>query len=374
MEHPMICHLQGVNEDLLADIMHRLDGLALASLASTSTYFRRIVRHHTSWKHLCHSTWPSTAYRLLSPSIIHRFDNLFADAYPLILYDDMANDNSCELETTTSSCDFVSLVDVYYKNQCVLSKSLEGIPETVDAFQTKFTDANWDTISGERQQWFLNCPFKLQILDTADYDEDDLDLSNGNLGDTNNDERSTPLPLSPADQKTQDHCKELTRDLRLSRILLDTKAGRAVNLSSWKPFSVQSIWPHQGNHVMHFGSVIPVEETLPPGKLVRCKITTKFKVTERQGYSRWRDISMSIEGVSGATVNGRKSLMILNKALYSPRSTNQLKVENGLNQYEKHKKEMAKRREKREKLTNWLYISIEIAMFAVSCHALTRLF
>lgn len=365
MEHPA---LEGMCSDLAANIMSRLDGLALASLACTSSDLRGIARNNSLWKELCHSTWPSTAQHLLSPSLICHFDKFFADSYPLIFYDEASNHSSNEPETSTSPSDFVSLVDIYYRNQCVLSRVLHGIPDAVDVFNSKIMDDNCYIISSEREKWFLNCPFNLQLLDLTydeddDGDEDDDHLSY--LGHANNNERSTSLE--------PDHCKELMEDLRLSWILLDKKTGKAVNLSTWKPLSVQIIRPH-GHYVMRFGSIISIEENVLPQKLARCTITTKFKVTETPGLIQWRQISMSIENVTGSLLDGKTSLMILNKALYSMRTTNWLKVENGFNQYDKQKRGIIRREELRETLANRIYISVEIVVFTLLYHAFRQLF
>jgi hypothetical protein len=124
---------------------------------------------------------------------------------------------------------------------------------------------------------------------------------------------------------------------------------------------------------MQFGCVLPVEESLLPQKLARFIVTTRFKITEREECLEWREISMRIENIEGAHVNGRSSLMILNKALYSQRSTNQFKVEEGLRKYEKQKREMMRRRESREALADRLFTFIEITVFVILYVALRLL-
>lgn len=56
-------------------------------------------------------------------------------------------------------------------------------------------------------------------------------------------------------------------------------------------------------------------------------------------------------------------MMILNKALYNQRSTNQFKAEEGFRKYEKQKREIIKRRESREALADRLYTFIEITVY-----------
>lgn len=83
---------------------------------------------------------------------------------------------------------------------------------------------------------------------------------------------------------------------------------------------------------------------------------------------------MSIENVTGSLLDGKTSLMILNKALYSMRTTNWLKVENGFNQYDKQKRGIIGREELRETLANRIYISVEIVVFTLLYHAFRQLF
>ncbi|KAJ6894711.1 hypothetical protein NC652_028464 [Populus alba x Populus x berolinensis] len=73
-------------------------------------------------------------------------------------------------------------------------------------------------IADEREKLFLNCPFKLGVLDVKDEDSDER--------------LASPLsPLNGARKSREDHCKKLIEDLKLSRILVDKKTGKAVNLS-----------------------------------------------------------------------------------------------------------------------------------------------
>ncbi|KAJ7015152.1 hypothetical protein D5086_033023 [Populus alba] len=365
MERP-ICRFQSINGDLLTDIMSRVDGSALASVASTCSELRGIALDQSLWKKLCHSRWPSTALaeaeHLISGSVHGCFDKFYSDACPLVLYDEVANANPlkllecAELNPRTSPSDLLSLIDVYYKNKCVLSRISDGIPEAVDIFKHGLVDSSLEMIADERQKWFLNYPFKLELMDLEDDDDDDDD----------DEALASPISsLNEAGKSRENLCKKLIEDFRLSWILVDKKTGKAVNLSSWKPLSVQKSWPYHATYVMQFGCVLPVEESLLPQKLARFIVTTRFRMTERGECLKWREIRMRIENIEGAHVNGRSSLMILNKALYSQRSTNQFKVEEGLRKYEKQKREMMRRRESREALADRLFTLIEITVFVI---------
>ncbi|KAJ6313939.1 hypothetical protein OIU78_017564 [Salix suchowensis] len=215
-------------------------------------------------------------------------------------------------------------------------------------------------IADERQKWFLDYPFKLELMGLKDDDDDEL--------------LDSPISsTNEAGKSRENHCKKLTEDLRLSWILVDKNTGKAVNLSSWKPLSVQKSWPYHATYVMQFGCVLPVEESLLPQKLARFIITARFKMTEREECPKWSEISMRIENIEGAHVNGRSSLMILSKALYSQRSAKQFKLEEGLRRYDKQKTEMMRRRESREALADRLLTFIEITVFVIFYVALRLL-
>ena len=88
----------------------------------------------------------------------------------------------------------------------------------------------------------------------------------------------------------------------------------------------------------------------------------------------WREISMNVEDMAGAPLSGRKSLMVLNRALYCLRSKNHLELEEGYRRFEREKREIKRRKELREALADRLCISIEIAVFITFCYACTIFF
>lgn len=60
-----------------------------------------------------------------------------------------------ELNRHTSPSNLLSLIDVYSKNKRVLSR------------------ISWEIIIDERHKWFLNYPFKLELKDLKDNDNDE---------------------------------------------------------------------------------------------------------------------------------------------------------------------------------------------------------
>lgn len=344
-----MCHFKALNGDVLADIIGRFDGSTLAAAACTCSDLRDIARDQRLWRQLCQSTWPSTALEeaqhILSSSPIGSFHKFYANSYPLLLYGECVK--SQEPQTHVSASQFASLVDLYYRKECVLSKVLDGIPQAVD---------------DDSSRWNSNFPFKLELL-SLDYDEDtgfDNELGYAYIDD--DEERRAPPSVSVAEGK------ELEEELRLSWVLLDKKNGKAVNLSSWKPMLVQRRWPLSGEYVIHFGSIVQVDEGLLSHKLAMCKIVIRCKLTESGGCPKWREISMHIEDLTGVIVSGSKSLMVLNQALDCLRSTNHHEVKQGFRQYEKRKREMMRKKELMEALIEGFSVSIEVAIFVTICY------
>ncbi|MBA0552139.1 hypothetical protein Golob_022977 [Gossypium lobatum] len=347
MEH-LQCDLKCLSRDILADIMVRLDGSTLASAACTCSDLRGIARNQRLWKQLCNSTWPSTALdeaQHLISSSTDGFRRFYADSYPLISNDHKHANNYFPIQPTLiSPSNFALFIDVYYREKCITSSVLDGIPMETDFGQDD------DTTTG-LMSWVLNCPFKVVPSDINDEDIED--------GDDGHDFVSLV-------GKADDRCNELKEGIRLSWVLLDKKRGKAGNLSSWKPLSVKKIWASNGDYILHFGCIIPVQESLQlPHNLAKCLIVARCNIEEKQGYLRWKEVSMHIEDTSGAYVNGGKSLTILNQALYCSRSNNRHAVEKGYIQFEGRKQEIIRKKKLEETLADWLCISFEVVILLI---------
>lgn len=377
-----MCHLKALNRDILEDIIARFDGSTLASAACVCSDLRDAARDQGLWRNLCHSTWPSTAleeaHHLISSSPIGGFHNFYANSYPLISHAKPTSPEPFKFpqpNSHVSASDFASLVDVYYREECVFSKVLDGIPEALDIY---VDEDNWNVISNEHQRWFSNCPFILDLFSLEyEYDDDNNELghvnsqsaAHGHSHNTNNEERRALPTVSLAEdgKLREDHCEELVENVRLSWVLLDKKKGRTVNLSSWKPLLVQRSWPFNGDYVMQFGSIVPVEERLLPHKLAKCIITVRCNLAQSL---KWREISMCIKDMTGACVTGSKGLLLLNHALDCLRSTNHLEVEQGFLHYEKQSREIMRQKLFKETLVDGLCVSVEVALFVIFCYFL----
>ncbi|KAM7277594.1 hypothetical protein ACFE04_004728 [Oxalis oulophora] len=342
MEEPQLSRLSNLNRDLLSDIASRLDGSALSSMACTCSTLQLVAQDQRLWKKLYYSTWPSTslpeAQQLISSS---DFRKLYADSFPLLLHQTPTNENkNIKPDSKLYPSDYASLVDVYYKNLCVFSKVLDGITTYVDVFQENHSEsrsANWT--------WFLNSPFKLYLLNNK---EDDIE---------------NPGWTSPIEYTgSQYDCTRFMENTRLSWVLLDKKKGRAVNVSSWRPALVKRCWPYQSDYMIQFESAIPVEKDL-----AKCLIEVRCRLMKTEAYPELKEISMRIETMMGAHVNGAKSLTILDQAFYSPRSANRQNIKLGRDKFERVKNELLRRRTSKEKLADWLCLLTEVAVFIILC-------
>ncbi|KAK8686086.1 hypothetical protein V6N13_125113 [Hibiscus sabdariffa] len=353
MEH-LQCDFNYLSRDIVADIMARLDGSTLASAACTCSGLRAMARDQRLWKQLCHSTWPSTALKeaqhLLPSSPTGGFRRFYADSYPLILHG--AHEDAYNFPTHhpyMSPFNFASFIDVYYREKCVISGVLDGIPRTTNFSQ------DYETATG-LMSWLMNCPFKAVLLHVSHEedieDRDELQSADDEYGSVSLEQMGEPKDL----------CDELKEGIRLSWVLLDKKSGKAGNLSSWKPWLVKKIWATDGEYVLHFGCIIPVQESVLPHKLAKCLIVARCNIEGKQGNLRWKEISMHIEDTNGACINGGKSLIILNQALYCSRSNNPHAVQKGFQQFEGRKQEMMRKKKLKETIADWVCISIEVAI------------
>ena len=163
-----------LSTDLLYDILQRLDGATLARAACACADFSSISKDEALWENVCRSLWPSTNREDVRSLIssIGGFRKFYADCFPLIVNKDVPPvqsnvDIPCpeewiedyyygefyESENILPS-DFVSIVDVKYKDKSVYSKVIWGIPDT-----------------GSYNGWFYNCPFRIDLLTHSDGDD-----------------------------------------------------------------------------------------------------------------------------------------------------------------------------------------------------------
>ncbi|XP_031263798.1 F-box protein At2g27310-like [Pistacia vera] len=362
--------LASLSSDLFYDILRRLDGPTLASAACSCAAFCSISKEEKLWENVCSSMWPSTSREDVKNLIssIGGFRKFYADCFPLIVNKEVTEyhwnkyleypeewteaeyyGDMDEFENISPS-DFVSVVDIRYKDKPVCSKVLWGIP-------------NANGFNG----WFYNCPFRIDLLTFATRDDDSdsevtLSVSDG----------LPPISSMEKERKDGKLWKELCDGLRLSWIVVNKKIKQAANLSSWSPLGGQRHWPTDKDFVIRFGSVLPAKDILPC-QVVECILIMKFRVirTEGEGVQttlKLTELSMQLEDMEGAHVNGRNSLLILKEALSCCRSKNYSEVLESCHLYSKVQSEFKEEKMRNESRLDRLCILSGIAAFISFCY------
>lgn len=157
-----------LSSDLFYDILKRLDGATLASASCACAAFSSMSKEERLWEDVCSSMWPSTKRDDVKNLIlsIGGFKKFYADCFPLIVnkevpefrwsdYPEYPDEELTEAEyygdfdecENVSPSDFVSIVDIRYKDKTICSKVIWGIP-------------NANGVNG----WFSNCPFRIDLF------------------------------------------------------------------------------------------------------------------------------------------------------------------------------------------------------------------
>ncbi|KAJ7977425.1 F-box family protein [Quillaja saponaria] len=357
--------MTSLNTDLFYDILRRLDGPSLATAACACEAFCSISKEESIWENVCSSMWPSTNREDVKNLIssIGGFRKFYADCFPLIVNKEVTHyqwnnyleypEDWTEAEyygdidefEIISPSDFVSVVDIRYKEKTICSKVLWGIP-------------NADGFNG----WFYNCPFRIDILTSVAQDDDNdggvtLSVSDG----------LPPIASMERERKDGKLWRELHNGLQLSWIVVNRKIKQAANLASWSPVGGQRHWPTDKDFVIRFGSVLPAKDILPC-QVVECILIMKFRVIHTEGEGvhttlKLTELSMQLEDMDGAHVNGRNSLLILKEALSCRRSKNYSEVLESCHMYSKVQSELKEERMRNESRLDRLCILSGIAAF-----------
>lgn len=361
--------MSSLNSDLCYDILRRLDGATLASAACTCEAFCSISKEESLWENVCSSMWPSTSNDDIKNLIssIGGFRKFYADCFPLIVNKDVPefhwNDNydypqewteaeyygdEDEVENISPS-DFVSIVDIRYKDKTICSKVIWGIP-----------NANGS------DGWFYNCPFRIDLLAYSSRDDDPTDevLLSVNDG-------LAPIWSMERERKDGKLWKELRDGIMLSWILVNRKTKEAANLSSWSPIGGQRHWPTDKDFLIRFGSVLPAKDIVP-GQVVECILIMKFKVVFTEDESthttiKLSELSMQLGDMEGSHVNGRNSLLVLKEALSCAKSKNYSEALESCLLYSKVQSELKEEKMRYENRLDTLWILGSIAACVTFC-------
>lgn len=316
-EHGGETEFFALHSDIIeSHILTRLDGPALASTSSVSSALRRFCSQPRLWTNICRSAWPSTAADPRVRDVVSCFPGgpraFFAHSFPL---PDSGFSSSSLKRSRPPPEELISAVDVHYKGKLMLTK----VQET-------------ETVTG----WFRCSPFRIDLLDPKDV---------------------VPTPIRHPDG--DDECATFSEDMTLSWILIDPYGRRAVNLSSHKPVAVQRHWL-SGEVQVRFASILAVDRRRNP---VQCGIVVTCGAAEN-GEMQVREVSMQMEDMDGIHLNGKDSLVILQRALEGKKGNGSRRVELGRRRYAEFL-EMKSVKEERKLRVEWVLDTLCVA-FGVS--------
>ncbi|KAJ0797086.1 putative F-box-like domain superfamily protein [Helianthus annuus] len=364
-----IASMDSLNSDVFYDILRRVDGATLASAACACAAFKAISNEEKLWEDVCYSMWPSTKRDDVKTLISSTggFKKFYADCFPLIVnktvpefgwgdYSEYPEEwteaeyygDYDELESVSPS-DFVSIVDIKYKEKTICSKVLWGIPN-----------------ASVQNGWFSDCPFRVDLFSYASRDEDHagevtLSVSDG----------LPPVTSLERERKDGKLWQELHNGIRVSWIMVNLKVKQAANLSSWYAVDGQRHWPTSEDYMLHFGSIVPVKDIIPC-HVVKCIITLRFQVTDIEGSGthttlNLTEICMKLGNMEGGHVNGRNSLFVLKEALSCDRSKDYGLVLESCRLYSKVQSEIIEEKIRYENRLERLYVVGGIMAFVLLC-------
>ncbi|KAI3738530.1 hypothetical protein L2E82_28564 [Cichorium intybus] len=327
--HRATTGISSLPTDILeSHILTRLDGQTLASATCASVSLSAGQHNHQLWSNICHSAWPSTAGDRIS-KIISAFSDdkngplsFFSQSFPLPGPDPTTVHPPPQRPTSSLPVsELISAVDIYYRNKSILTKTEE----------TETTN-----------DWFRCWPFRIDLLDPKDV---------------------VPTQIPQPDDEAM--CTALMEDMTLSWILIDPVNKQAVNLSSHKPVSVHRHWL-SGEVKVCFVSILGVD-----GVVVQFGIVVNCGGSE-DGEMQVREVTMEVEDMDGKHLNGRDSMVILQKVMEGKRGSGVDRVEEARMRHRRYQ-EMKRERRERKSRVKWILdilsltvvLSIFVALFFV---------
>lgn len=190
-----------------------------------------------------------------------------------------------------------------------------------------------ETVSG----WFRCSPFRIDMLEPKDV-------------------VPTPIRFPLGGGNT---CRELAEDLTLSWIMIDAAGRRAMNLSSHRPVSVQRHWLSGEVHV-RFDAVLGGDRGSAT-ECVQCGIAVTCGGSEG-GDLQVREVNLQVEDMDGTFLNGKDSLVILDRALEG-KKVKRKKLE----EFMEKKRERKERKVRREGTLDMMCLAFGFFGFATLC-------
>lgn len=366
-----------VNTDVLYEVLRRVDGVTLATAACAGSLFYSVSSNEEMWERVCNQLWPSTRDPEVKSivSSLGGFRKFYGACFPLIVYkqpfvfdasdtimkdeEDWFDDEEDMIEELfdTSLDDFMSIVDVIFRGKPIVSRVLHGIPG-----------------AGDVHGWFSNFPFRIDLVSHSEEDEDHTSTNDIVISD------DLPMVLSiEKERKDGRFWKALWDDIELSWIVINKKTKQMANLASWRPLGGQRHWPNEKDFLVRFGSILPTHELLS-GKVVQCNVVLKcrllsnFSLAECNRASSFMitELSMQLEDMAGAHLNGRHSLLVLKEVLSCKKSMNHHKVLKWYGQYIRAQSERKEQKLRSKGQVDILCIICGILSFMSFCYIMFK--
>ncbi|KAG0583469.1 hypothetical protein KC19_3G138600 [Ceratodon purpureus] len=311
---------QFLTNDVLRDVLDRLDGATLARASCVSKQFRSTGYEEAFWEKLCNERWPSTMEEPVKMlvSTAGGFRKLYNNSFPFILCDSHCGSGEEDKGEAISSSDFVSIVDVTYGGEPVLSRVVEGVSGAI-----------------------AMCGPLVDILEVGR--SESASDGHGAGASKEDDDRPlitihTKLPrVSSIAQERKDgrFWSALCSHLRLSWILVNRKTQQMVNLGSWKPLGGIRHRPCGDDFLLRFGCILPTSSTPVHCNIVmRCITNTSMAVGSESSEGenaattvvRVTELGMHLEDVHGVHLRGSQAISLLSRVMNCDKTVDESKV------------------------------------------------
>ncbi|KAF8395423.1 hypothetical protein HHK36_019369 [Tetracentron sinense] len=264
--------ISAIHSDVLqTHILTRLDGPTLASASCVSSQLYSLSTQDTLWRDICQATWPSMDNPRMR-NLISTFPkgprSFFSDSFPLLPSRPEPHPHHRPEQNPHPPSELIFAIDIYYRNKLIFSKLHET--ETLTS-------------------WFEYLPFRIDLLDPKEV-------------------VSTPIQYRDMEELG----RHLAEDLTLSWIVIDPTGKKAANLSSWRPVSVHRHWYLSGEIQVKYASFLAGDRN--SSEFVQCVIMVTFGRC-KEGEMKVREVSLEVEDMDEMTLNGKASLVILQRAL-----------------------------------------------------------
>lgn len=313
-------------------ILTRLDGLALASTASTSSYLQTLCNQQKLWREISTTTWPSVNDSRVVQAISSfpsGYRSFFADSYPFTEYTWQSEKHD---PPTTG---LISAVDLYYRGELIYSKVRE--------------------MENGKAGWFLSAPFRVDMLEEKESVQTRILYPGGDY---------------------EAWVRNMEESMELNWIVIDPIKKRAANISSRKAVSARRNWL-TGDLEIRFSTIVAEaagkKKAAEVAVVVSCGSAETWKEVDEEvgGEVHVRDVRLQIEDIEGRCLKGRDSLVILQGMLEGKRcckdggGEERRRVKERYEEYTEMKKYLREKKERREKAQDTICMIFGFSLFVL---------